>query len=65
MVRDRDRELKMVNDAIQYWKGFVDALAAVKEEKIADIDKQIEYGNGMLDTYKERLRELRKNGHRR
>jgi hypothetical protein len=55
---DLDREIKIINDGIQYWKGFLDALLAVKEE-LFDHDKQVKYSEEMIVSYKERFRELK------
>jgi len=57
-----DREVKIVNDAFQYWKGFVDALESLK--KIPDIEKQITLAKDTMEDYKDRLNDLRKTAKR-
>jgi hypothetical protein len=58
-MNDEERELKVVYEAISYWKGFIDALKAIQNNTI-EPEKQISYAEDMIDEYSERLKKLRK-----
>lgn len=53
-----DEEVKTLTSAIDYWKGFIDALEQLK--KIPDIEKQIQFAKDNMEDYKNRLNDLRK-----
>lgn len=54
-------EKSVVNDAIQYWKGFLDALMFLRKNSIEEIDAQIIKIEELIAVYKERLRVLKRN----
>jgi hypothetical protein len=58
-MNDDERELKVVYEAISYWKGFIDALKAVQNKTIDPV-KQISYAEDMIVEYSARLKKLRK-----
>lgn len=54
-------EEKVVNDAIQYWRGFSDALSWIrKEQNIDRLDEQLDKSNEMIEIYRDRLQIVRK-----
>jgi hypothetical protein len=57
-----DQEVKVVSGAIEYWKGFLDALESLK--KIPNIEKQIQLAKDTMEDYKERLNDLRRKAKR-
>ena len=61
--KDIEREIEVVLDAIQYWKGFFDALQWCKENLGQDlgnlIDEQFTTSESMLDAYRQRLLSLK------
>jgi len=61
-LSDFDEECKAVTSAIDYWKGFIDALESLK--RFPDIEKQIQLSKDSLEDYKERLNDLRKEAKR-
>lgn len=55
---DEDREKKVVNDAIQYWRGFSDALEWFREADTNRIDSKIIESKEMIEEYRDRLSAL-------
>lgn len=59
MVKNKN-ERAIINDGLQYFKGFLDALEFSRNKKLKEIDQKYIETEKMIEQYRERLFDLKK-----
>lgn len=61
---DEEREKKVVNDAIQYWRGFSDAIEYAQTSP-PQLDIKLKESKQLIEDYRDRLFQLRRRTYRK